>query len=128
MKHGIGPSAVREHPASNLARLVEVRVRYGRGVNCWWPWANWLMMERIREYHYTYYIDRVVERTLMAGSVRWQCAEADNLSRLNGDQGHEAFRKEREQVLNPIRVSANNENRDPQRVQILLVGEILVES
>jgi hypothetical protein len=30
MKHGIGPSAVREHTASNLTRLVEVRVRYGR--------------------------------------------------------------------------------------------------
>ena len=40
--------------------------------------------------------------TVSTGSAR-QCAEADNLSRLNGDQGGEAFRKDREQVLNSIR-------------------------
>jgi hypothetical protein len=40
----------------------------------------------------------------------------------------EAFRKEREQVLNPIRTSANDEHCNSHRVQILLVGEVLVES
>src|ERR1700722_3782817 len=62
------------------------------------------------------------------GSARWQCAEADNLSRLNVDQAGQAFREEREQVLNPIRASANDEHCNSHQVQILLVGEILVES
>ena len=56
-----------------------------------------------------------------------QRADTDNLPRSYRRQRREACWHCRKKILNPIRPSANDQYGDPFGLQILLVGQILVQ-
>jgi hypothetical protein len=52
----------------------------------------------------------------------------DYLTRFDSRERCEALWNDRKEVLNPVRPRPNNQNRNSFCVQILLVGQVLVES
>jgi hypothetical protein len=71
---------------------------------------------------------------IISSSPRWrrlarrQRTNADDLTRLDSRERSKALWNDRKEVLNPVRPRPNDQNGNSVCVQILLVGQVLVES